>query len=378
MKKKLTEEQLNKVIELYQSGMSINKMKDELHISSTILSRELKAAGIEVIKNRPGYTKEDIEFLREYYPVGDWDKIFERFKGYKKDTIIHIASKYKIRSDTFWSEEDIQIIKDNMYKLSWRKIKPLLNSKRSCQSIQTFAFKRLGYVSNCEWTEKDIEFLRNNYDKMTIDGLCIALPNHPRSSIYSQAFKLGLKTKERILWTDKEVEFLKNNYMKMSNEELASHLPGRTATAIQAKLGNLSLYRNRLEESEILFNKWKRYLRGWIRIWIFDIYERDGHKCVFTGNTEIAAHHIIGFDILVGDFLEKNNYENINVEELSTEEKKRIGKDFKMYHNEYAKGITISKNVHRIYHQIYGRNNANEKDFQEFTKKVSKKEILIR
>lgn len=28
---------------------------------------------------RMKYTNEDIEFLKKYYPIGDWDAIFKRF-----------------------------------------------------------------------------------------------------------------------------------------------------------------------------------------------------------------------------------------------------------------------------------------------------------
>ena len=204
----LTQEQIDEIIEMYKSGKSLRRIEKETKISKSILSKRLKEAGIKIERCRPHkYTQEDIEFLKEYYPCGAWDKLFEHFKGCSRSTIQGLASKYKIRSESFWSEEDIQILKDNMYKLPWRRIKPLLKSDRTIFSIQTKAFK-LGYTSSCWWTDEEIEFLKNNYTKKTLDELCNDLPNHPRGSIATQAYKMGLKTKERVIWSDEEIEFL--------------------------------------------------------------------------------------------------------------------------------------------------------------------------
>ena len=43
------------------------------------------------------YTKEDIEFLKKNYPIGNWDEIHERFNNISDSAIQHKCSRLGIK-----------------------------------------------------------------------------------------------------------------------------------------------------------------------------------------------------------------------------------------------------------------------------------------
>lgn len=378
-KRIFSQEEQEYILSSYSAGKSINKIRTELKVSSYTVSNFLKEKGIEILKKSPcKYSPEDIDFIKKYYPVGDWEKLFERFGPKSRDAIHHLAAKYKIKSESLWSNEDVQILKDNMYTKRWGQIQKLLKTNRTIFSIQTKAFK-LGYHSDCWWTDAEKDLLKENYCLKTLEELCLLLPNHPRSSIATQAWKMGLKTKERYLWTQEEIDFLLGNWETMSDQELENHLCNRTASAIAAKRLKLNCYRfcPSLDFSDQYNTKLKKYMRNWIGDWIGEIMDRDGHKCFLTGSTDIAVHHVYSFDFLVNQFLSENNISNKEPEEFDKEELQQIGMDFKAYHNANALGICIDKKLHKLFHNLYGRATADEINFNDFVKQIKNKEIQI-
>lgn len=90
------------------------------------------------------------------------------------------------------------------------------------------------------WNEEKINFLKNNYQSMTIAEIAKRLQlNH--IAIKRKAKELGLiKKRSSFQWTDKQIEWLKENYFLYSRKKLAEHI-GCSEHAIQVKAKELNL-----------------------------------------------------------------------------------------------------------------------------------------
>ena len=94
------------------------------------------------------YTNEDIEFLKENYPIGNWDKIHERFPKIPNRAIQHKCSRlgikfnndYKVKFDSQihkrkkWTDDEIEYLKLNYSSIPIEDIHNHL-SDRSIDSI---------------------------------------------------------------------------------------------------------------------------------------------------------------------------------------------------------------------------------------------------
>ena len=104
------------------------------------------------------------------------------------------------------------------------------------------------------YTNEELEYIKNNYDVMTIQQLSEKL-NKTYNSISNAVRKLGIKKQIHKQWTEEENNFLKENYLYMTNEEMSKALK-RTFNSISAQMDRLNLIRNK-----IWTNEEERYLK---------------------------------------------------------------------------------------------------------------------
>ena len=76
---------------------------------------------------RTKYTDEDIEFLRKYYPIGDWDSIFTRFPNLTKDQIYNVCHKRGISANYYDRDK---LLKSEYYKNMVKTLMPFVNDIR--------------------------------------------------------------------------------------------------------------------------------------------------------------------------------------------------------------------------------------------------------
>ena len=104
------------------------------------------------------------------------------------------------------------------------------------------------------YTEEELEYIRENYNNMTTNELAAKL-NKSIGSINNATRKMGLVKQPHNKWTDAEIEFLKNNYINMTSEEISCHI-NHTVDAVNAMRDKLNLVRNKnWSEDEIQFLK---------------------------------------------------------------------------------------------------------------------------
>lgn len=91
------------------------------------------------------------------------------------------------------------------------------------------------------WTQQEIDFLRNNAEKCTLNQL-VRLIGASRTSIYNKCQVLGLRIKRQPFreYSNEEIEFLHLNAQKLSVQELAQAL-GRSESSIRIKASVLDI-----------------------------------------------------------------------------------------------------------------------------------------
>ena len=295
---------------------------------------------------RTKYTDEDIEFLKEYYPIGDWDTIFKRFPNLDKDKIYNVCHKRGISANYFDRDKEVRV---ERYKNMARNRKP--------------------------WTKNELEILSANYNLKSVPEIMQLLPCRTYDAIVARAKKMSLtsRTRQQQLYSVDDIHFIESNWMVMSDEEMALCLD-RTQRAIKATRTNLGLFRQDKEKRH--YEDLTKFFRGQIYQWKRSSIENCNFQCVLTGSKEFAIHHIISFNIIVKNFFcEYDIRLKDNFEDYTNDELNQISEIFIEYHNQYPLGVCVDKDLHRLFHKMYGDIN-NEAQWDIFVKKFNEGEIL--
>lgn len=129
---------------------------------------------------RHKYTSEDIEFLKENYPLGNWNEIEKRFLN---------LSRHAINSKM----HKLGISFDNKNKTSSRNF---------------------DYKNRTKWPIDEDAIIRNMYSVCLIEELMKFLPTRSKSAIILRANKLGLVSfyKANNSWTEEQKQYIVNNW----------------------------------------------------------------------------------------------------------------------------------------------------------------------
>lgn len=265
------------------------------------------------------YTNEDIEFLKIYYPVGNWDKIFERFPNVSKQAIFSKMSKLKIAYNKDFQNND-------NYK----------NVKR-------------------KWTEDEIEIIKNNYSTSDINYMQLLLPNRSKNAIILMANKLGVLSfnKANSAWTSKEEQYIKDNW-ELEPDKIMSIKLNREQRSVQWKRLELGLYRRDINSNT--YTTISKYLRGQNQKWKKDSMKNCDYKCVLTGSKNFEIHHLYGVSNMIEDIFVQNDimYKE-NLSDYTDEELSFILDKFLEIQSCYPLGECIDKKLHILFHSLYGQ-----------------------
>jgi hypothetical protein len=144
-----------------------------------------------------------------------------------------------------WSDEEEQILRAFYGKTNKGKILSLLPN-RSWIGIQGHASK-LGINRMNYFSELDMEFIKENFMIMTREEIGEHLNRHPQS-ITIKAKELGLIKKSR--WNDDDENFLRNNFGIIGLEEISKKI-GKTVSSIYHRIQHLNLQRKTERYSNI-------------------------------------------------------------------------------------------------------------------------------
>ena len=193
------------------------------------------------------YTDEDIKFLRENYPIGNWDMIHKRFPQLTDCAIHHKCNKLGIKFD-----------------ISYKK-------------------KYDGTISRNKWNDEEVETIKKYYSKIPMDEMLKLLPNRNKDMIVNKASRLGIHSYSKVnsKWTEKEIQYIIDNW-KIQPDKLIANELGKTFRAVKAKREELKLYRQDMESNS--YNTLSKYLRGQNQKWKKDSMKSSNYKCVLTGS----------------------------------------------------------------------------------------------
>ena len=102
------------------------------------------------------------------------------------------------------------------------------------------------------WKNEEIEFIKNNYDKLSVKEISIKL-NKTNKAVRGKIERLGIKLKdlnrvEIFKWTDKQIDFLKQNYKTMIDGDIAKILfnddSDKAKQRVYRKRHSLKLYKD--------------------------------------------------------------------------------------------------------------------------------------
>lgn len=356
-------EELNSIIDDYQNGMKPFELEEKYGRNSATIIGKLKSINVYESSNYR-FTDDDIDYLKIHYPLGNWDKIYERFPTVSKQSIYTKMSKLNITADNFyeesvWTEKELNILKEN-YKYGNIDFLCEMLPNRGYKAITTKA-NRIGLKTREFWTTEEQEILKTNYHYMAIDDIMKLLPNRSRVSIINQAKNLNLVSICK--YTDYENNFVKEHWEIMSDREIEKIL-NKSFRSVTFKRHSLGLYRVKEESS---YNDLSEYVRRNNLDWKKKSITNCNYKCILTGKRFNDIHHIYGLNLILNEVLEELSIDiKDKMDDYTNKELRDILDLFRIKQNEYPLGVCLTKDVHMLFHNKYGYGNNTEIQWDEF------------
>lgn len=267
---------------------------------------------------RHKYSNEDIEFLKENYPVGNWNKISERFPNVSRMAICSKMSKLGIKSNH----------------------NPV--DKKSPKSKQ-------------KWTDKEIEILKDKYSNYLAKDLLEFLSNRNIYDIRTKAVSLGLQSYYSAVnrWTQEDERYIIDNWELEPDKVMAIKL-NRTFRSVKWKREELGLYRKDMNSNT--YSTITKYLRGQNQKWKIDSMKQCNYQCVLTGSKDFEIHHLYGVSNIIEDLFKDNiDLYRESFSDYTDEELSLILSKFLKIQNAYPLGECIDKRLHTLFHSLYGQ-----------------------
>lgn len=166
------------------------------------------------------WQEEEDNIMKKNYGVIPFSEVVELLPNRTKKSIRLRALKLDLTNKD-WTEDDIAFLKENHLKMTYTKIAATLKkSKSGVQQKATHLGLRKARPSS--WSQEDLNFLTDNFNSKTYDEMQKHL-KRSLPSIYNKAYELGLSSKDNKYQKLKfsHRQFILNNCHKMTDSELA-------------------------------------------------------------------------------------------------------------------------------------------------------------
>lgn len=367
------QEELNTYIEEYKNGLTPKEMSIKHNRSDTTIINALRNANV-YIEQTVRWTDEEVNILREYYTIEPIDKIIQRLPRHADEqTIFTKASSLNIPGYGTWLDDELKVLEQYYGKIDNQELYEMLNKRHSIGSIRCKA-QRLGYGLDPFWSKEENEILIKNYSTEDFQIVCSLLPNRTEEAIKNHARVLGVKSKQYLneKYSDEQIEFIKNNCLKMNDTQIAKIL-NKSPAGIMAQRNKLGFYRIKKDYSN--YPSLDKFFRGHIQQWKNDSMEACEYKCIFTGSKNFAIHHIYGFNTILKEVYEILDNENLlkstKIEDYTKEELDYFLSIFNDIHSKYPLGMCVRKDIHDLFHNIYGSGGNTIEQWNEFCEEMN-------
>lgn len=310
----------------------------------------------------PVWTDEEIKILKDNYSKSTKEEICKLLPNRKYGNIKTKASKLGIKKDYYyWTEHEIDILK-RFYSSDCTidEIVHKLGDKYSYGAVQNKANK-LGLRRREFWSEEEDKILIDNYEVKLLDDVMKLLPNRSRHGIIERVIKLGLHSP--IFWRDEEIDYLIANWKIKSDYEMAKEL-NKSQLCIKTKRNNMGLFR--VDRSGKNYETLSKFIRSNNSQWKLESIENCEYKCILTDSKSFDVHHLVNVSTMVKTALENLNIEYKVFDKYTDEELKMILVEFLRIQSEHPLGVCLDKNIHVLYHSLYGQQNNNVEQFNHF------------
>lgn len=266
-------------------------------------------------------------------------------------------SKNGIKNERFhWTQEDVQYLIENFNNMSLNELTEYYNGRHTKKAISTKAIK-LNLTQPQEWTQDELDTLKQYYSNVPIDDMLIKIPRRSKNAIILKAVQLGIKSYHYLneKYTDDEVDFIINSFGKLTDEEIANVLrKSKHGIADQRRKYNL-LY---CDKEYAKYENISKLLRGQIWQWKSDSMSNCNYQCILTGSKDFDIHHLIGFNTILKEVFNilsnEGKLKDDNISSYTKNELNYIIDLFKECHEKYPLGVCIRKDIHALFHKIYG------------------------
>lgn len=108
-------------------------------------------------------------------------------------------------------------------------------------------------------------------------------------------------------------------------------------------------------------------LRSETRQWQLESMKHCDYKCVVTNGEFDHIHHLYPFRKIIDEVFENLNLDQRRkVADYTEEDFNRIKDEMHRLHKEYGFGVCLRKDIHKLFHDLYGYTNNTPEQFEEF------------
>lgn len=306
------------------------------------------------------WSQEEINILTKYYANSSKEEIQKMLPKRKIGNINTKAHNLGIKKET-WNLNDVSQLKQLFNEgLSPKDIAKYFNGKYTASAVRC-KLNKIGLKYRTNWSDEEIQIMKEHYPVEPIDNFIDLLNNRTRNAIINQAVKLKLKS--YLTWADEEEKYLIDNWNILSDYELSLELK-KSQLCVKTKRKHLGLFRTNRDEMH--YESLAKYLRANNTEWKNNSMKKCDYKCIVTGSKDFQIHHLVNVSTIIRETLKTLKIDYKEFKEYSKEELNLILNKFLEIQSKYPYGVCIRKDIHILYHSLYGQQNNNEKQFHNF------------
>lgn len=142
-----------------------------------------------------------------------------------------------------WTPHESQYLRDNYQTMTLEQIANSLERTRpsvACRAAKLGLKKNLRCPSGEKWTPEQDQYIRDHWQKISDEEIAAAV-GHPVHSTQARRLKLGLKHRAGCKgpdWTQEELDYIREVWGSKTVPQIAKHL-GRSVTAVRIKTTRL-------------------------------------------------------------------------------------------------------------------------------------------
>lgn len=367
------EERNDRILALYNDGFNGIEIAKEIGISDSTVYSVLKKNGLSLKRNN--LQEDDKLLICDLYVQNKWDEIFSRYPNLNKNNVYSIASNLGIKkSSFFWKSSDVEILKQHYGDISINELQNMLEDHHTLGAIRIKA-EKIGLGKNQKWSDEEIEIFKKYYSILPKEEFAKLLPNRTENAIICKGMNLGIRSYKYLSekYSEEEKQFILDNYKNMTDQEMADAL-NKPLSGIQEQRRKLGIYYNNV--NYIGYENLSKMFRGHIQKWKDLSSKACNYQCVITGSKDYQVHHLYSFNKILEDvyaeldrlsFLHGYNLSDYTVTELD-----HMIEIFKNIHSKYPLGVCVDREIHKLFHRIYGSGGNTEQQWNKFVNDYKK------